>query len=147
MGSPLKEKNPPSARVASILELLPDAILRPILRLRRIILRTASNLPIGEVEETVRWGQVAYVTRKGIGSTIRIGAVKGSTERYAIYFHCQTNLIATFKKKYRGKFHFEGNRAILFNRAEKIHSKELVECISMALTYHRTTLLVMKPSK
>lgn len=55
---------------------------------------------------------------------------------YAIYFKCQTSLLATFKELYKNKFRYEGNRAILFDINDKIPARELRHCIEMALTYH-----------
>ncbi|EMJ37150.1 PF08818 domain protein, partial [Leptospira interrogans str. FPW1039] len=57
-------------------------------------------------------------------------------DKYALYFHCQTNLISTFKELFPKKFEFEGNRSIHLNVKDPIPNKELKVCISLALTYH-----------
>lgn len=70
------------------------------------------------------------------GSTIRIDAIPSSPGSYAMYFHCQTTLVETFRNKYGCKFEYEGDRALIFNESKEIPEKELTECILLALTYH-----------
>jgi hypothetical protein len=61
--------------------------------------------------------QRSYLTTdSGSGSMVRIDS-KGSGGQYAMYFHCQTDLVATFRLMYPYVFKFEGNRAITFNDA------------------------------
>lgn len=82
-------------------------------------------------------GQPSYLTSQSkSGSLIRIGQDKTKTDQYAMYFHCQTTLVDSFKEMYRGKFKFMGNRSIVFSMDDKIPINELSNCISMALTYH-----------
>ena len=91
---------------------------------------------VRELEETLKWGQPSYLTKKSkSGSTIRIGREKKTQGDYAIYFKCQTSLVDSFKKLYKNKFRYEGNRAILFNISDEIPVDELSHCIEMALTY------------
>ena len=68
---------------------------------------------------------------------------KSKSEQYALYFHCQTKLVETFKELYRDKFEFEGNRAIVFKENDEIPTDELKHCISLTLTYHRIKHLPM----
>ena len=106
--------------------------------LRAIVIKTAQSLQdIGELEETLKWGQLSFVTKKPkTGSTIRIDAVKQQPQFYAMYFHCQTNLVDTFRQMYPDDFNFEGNRALIFKLADKLPEKQLSHCIALALTYH-----------
>jgi len=92
---------------------------------------------VGEMEETLRWGQPSYLTtQSGSGSLIRIDQIKSQKRKYAMYFHCQTTLVDTFKEMYQGVFKFEGNRSIIFDEEDKVPVEELSHCIAMALTYH-----------
>jgi hypothetical protein len=94
---------------------------------------------VGPVEETLRWGQPSYLTaQSGSGSTIRIDRVRSRPGRYAMYFHCRTTLVETFKRRHPGTFRYEGNRAILFEAHEKVPVGVLSRCIALALTYHRS---------
>jgi hypothetical protein len=72
----------------------------------------------------------------GSGSTIRIDQVKDEPGRYAIYFHCQTNLVSTFRDIYPKEFQYGGNRCILLDVTQKFDENALRHCISLALTYH-----------
>jgi hypothetical protein len=67
---------------------------------------------------------------------VRIDA-KGSKGQYAMYFHCQTDLVETFRDRYSDRFKFEKNRAIIFEDGAAVPAEELRHCISLALTYHR----------
>lgn len=127
-----------SAAVAAVFDAWPDAPRRRLLRLRRLILDTASETEgVGRVEETLKWGQPSYLTPEtGSGSTIRIDRA-GGDGGYAIYFHCQTDLVETFRRLYPGRFAFEGNRALRFRDGDALPETELKHCISLALTYHR----------
>ena len=115
-----------------------------LLALRELIFRTAAETPgVGEIEETLKWGEPAYVTAASkSGSTIRIGWKKPQARQYAIYFNCQTTLVDTFRTLFPGEFRFEGNRAIVFDvadpQAEAVPADSLALCIAAALTYHRS---------
>lgn len=54
----------------------------------------------------------------------------------ALYVHCQTTLVATFRKTFGATFRYEGNRALIFDAAEPLPAPELAACIALALTYH-----------
>ena len=114
----------------------PKEIQEKILYLRSLIIETASEIEsISEIEETLKWGELSYIAKNG--STIRIDwkPAKDSNQ-YAMYFHCKTSLVSTFKTVYGNLFKYEKNRAILFDKQDKIPVNELKECIEMALKYH-----------
>ena len=108
-----------------------------MLALRRLILDTAKATEgVGTVEETLKWGQPSYLTAQTkSGSTIRIDQVKPAADQYAVYFHCRTNLVETFRELYP-KLRFEGNRAILLDARERLPEAALRHCVALALTYH-----------
>jgi len=109
-----------------------------LLEVRRLILGTAANTAgVGAVEETLKWGQPSYLTLLSkSGSTIRIDRVKNGAADYAMYFHCQTTLVDSFRLMFRDTFKYEGNRAIVFNEDDAVPVDALRQCIAMALTYH-----------
>ena len=103
--------------------------------LRRLILDTAAATPgVGVVEEALKWGQPSFLT--STGSTIRIDARKGEPGRYALYVHCQTDLLATFREIYGDRLAYEGKRALLFDAAEPLDKEAVSHCVALALTYH-----------
>jgi len=85
----------------------------------------------------MKWGQVSYLTSESkSGSTIRIDAVKSAPDQYALYFHCQTNLVETFRERYPDIWKYGGNRSILLNVNDDVDEAALGHCIALALTYH-----------
>jgi len=132
--------------VAAIFAGYPADLRRQLLVLRELILDTAAATEgVGELEETLRWGEPSYLTtQSGSGSMVRINA-RGSQRKYAMYFHCQTNLIETFRDRYPEKFTFEKNRAIVFADGDAVPIDELRHCIALALTYHRDRRACAKP--
>ena len=125
-------------KVAAAFQANSKEIRSKLMWLRRLIFETASATEgVGEIEETLKWGQPSYLTpRTKSGSTIRIGAVCSDRPRYAMYFHCRTDLIATFREIYPEKFRYEGNRGIVFGSDDSVDEAALRHCISLALTYH-----------
>jgi Domain of unknown function (DU1801) len=140
MPSPLKASKPsaPSDRaVANILDGYPRPIGTKLQALRKLILDTARTTDgVGALEETLKWGQVSYLTSEtGSGSTIRIDRVKSEANQVAVYFHCQTNLVETFRELYP-ELSYSGNRAILLDAGAPLPKAELGHCVALALTYH-----------
>jgi Domain of unknown function (DU1801) len=124
-------------RVDGIFNAYPAPVKAKLLALRRLIFETAkATKGVGALEETLKWGQPSYLTPETrSGSTIRIDQVKSAAGQYAVYFHCQTNLVETFRELYPG-LRFNGNRAILLDAKEKLPEAELRHCVALALTYH-----------
>jgi Domain of unknown function (DU1801) len=122
----------------SVLRFYSAPVRSRLAALRRLILETAKTTEgVGAIEETLKWGQPSFATSQTrSGSPIRIDAVKSNPKRYAMYFHCQTNLVASFRQLYPKEFAYEGNRAILFDVDKSVPEKPLRHCIALALTYH-----------
>ncbi len=112
----------------------PAAVRDKLWHLRSLIIETAREDPsINELEETLKWGEPSYLSKKG--STVRINWKSSNPDQYAIYFKCTSKLVPTFKKVYGDLFTYEKNRAILFSLVDKIPEAELKECIGLALNY------------
>jgi Domain of unknown function (DU1801) len=126
------------AGVQAVFDSYPPALRKQLLVLRQLILHTAASTQgVGEIEETLKWGEPAYVTTQTkSGSTVRLDCKKDQA-RYAIYFNCNTTLVDTFRSMFPHTFEFEGNRALVFALKDALPTKELAFCIAMALTYHR----------
>jgi len=128
--------------VEKIFNNYPDNIRTKMLHLRQLVLDTAAEMEnVKKIEETLKWGEPGYITKTG--STIRMDWKKSKPDQYALYFHCKTKLVDTFKELYKNRFKFEGNRAIVFNINDKIPSNELKHCISLSLNYHNIKHLPM----
>lgn len=129
-----------SAAVAAVFNAYPERMRKRLLFLRELIFDTAAETDgVGELQETLKWGEPAYVTAKSrSGSTIRIDRKKADETQYALYFHCQTNLVDSFRALFPNEFAYEGNRSIVFHENDAVPVKELRFCIATALTYHRS---------
>jgi hypothetical protein len=128
-----------NSAVALIFDAYPSPIRSKLLALRALLFATAANTAgVGEIEETLKWGEPAYLTTQSrSGSTIRIDAKKSTATQYAIFFNCKTDLIETFRTLFPDEFQFEGNRAIVFDVNVDPPMDALKICITAALTYHR----------
>jgi hypothetical protein len=118
------------AAVKAAFAACPGPVKSKLLGLRRLIFDTAAATEgVGALEEILKWGQPSYLTAESkSGSTIRIDQVKAEAGQYAVYFHCQTDLVETFR--------YAGNRAILLDAGEKVPEAALRHCVALALTYH-----------
>lgn len=127
-----------NSEVAAVFDSYPEKIKSKLLFLRKLIYDTAESIEsVGEIEETLKWGEPSYLTPKSkSGSTIRIAWKESQKEQYSIFFKCTANLVPAFKEKFPQKFNFGGNRSIDFNINDNIPVKELKQCIALALTYH-----------
>jgi Domain of unknown function (DU1801) len=127
------------AAVANAFAAYPSGMRRKLLVLRELIFDTAAGIDgVGEIDEALRWGEPAYLTsQSGSGSTIRVGWKKSSPSQYAMYFHCQTTLVQTFRTLFPRDFRYEGNRAIVFGEADVVPVGALSFCVAAALTHHR----------
>lgn len=115
----------------------PPGIRAKLYLLRELIFTTASSIAaVGELSETLKWGEPAYLTEQSrSGSTIRIGWKPARPTRYAMYFHCRTSLVDTFRTLFP-ELAFEGNRAVLFEESRELPVDAVAQCIELALTYH-----------
>jgi hypothetical protein len=128
-----------NAAVARTFAAYPPDLRRRLLVLRRLILDTAAATPgVGKIEETLKWGEPAYLTSASkSGSTLRLGPVKSSPSQYALYFNCKTTLVDTFRTLFPVELRYEGNRAIVLEAGRAPPLDALSLCIQAALTYHR----------
>ena len=123
-------------KVKDVFDNYPQTAKKQLLRLRELVLRTASEIDgLEKLEETLKWGEPSYLTK--YGSTVRMDWKEKNPKQYALYFKCTSSLVQTFKTVYKDKFMFEGKRAIIFQLNNKIPETELKHCISLALTYHK----------
>ena len=124
------------ADVASMYDHYPEKVRRRLLQLRRLVLDVAENTEeVGEIDEELKWGQPSFLTNQTkSGSIVRVDQVKAVRGRVAMYFHCQTCLVDTFREMYPN-LKYEGNRAILFDEKDEIPEIQLRHCVYLALTY------------
>ncbi len=111
-----------NSRVAEIFLGYPKEVRSKLLFLRKLIFdTTAATEGVGELEETLRWGEPTYLTTaSGTGSLVRM--------------------------IYPNIFTFEGKRAITFQERDVVPVEELRHCIALALAYHRDKRGIRKKS-
>ncbi|MDP5218307.1 DUF1801 domain-containing protein [Ruegeria sp. 2205SS24-7] len=122
-----------SPKVEDAFAAFPPSAQDGLLRLRDLIFDTAAQLPEpATLSEELKWGQPAYLTRKG--TTIRLGVPKQA--QFGLFVHCQTRLISEFSQTFPGTDRIEGTRAVLFDEVGEISPERHGWLIARALTYH-----------
>jgi hypothetical protein len=126
--------------VRGVFDAYPEPVRTALLDLRALILDTAAATPgVGAITEALRWKQPAYLTAEtGAGTTIRIDALKGTADGYALYVNCKTTLVESYRHLYPD-LRFEGRRALILSAKAPPPTEALRHCIALALTYHRKT--------
>ncbi|MDR2332311.1 MAG: DUF1801 domain-containing protein [Burkholderiaceae bacterium] len=117
----------------------PAHVREKILSLRDLIFKVASTMDgVGEIQETLKWGEPAYVTAQTkSGSTIRMDWKRRHPEQFALYFNCTTNLVETFRTLFKDELTTEGNRALVFKISDELPMDTLALCIGASLVYHK----------
>ena len=105
-------------------------------RLRSLIVEAAASSDgVGEIAETLKWGQPSFAPKKPrIGSSVRLQ--NNDDGSMSLMFICNTNLVERFREIYADDLNFIGNREIKVQDADNIPENALKHCIAMALTYH-----------
>jgi len=111
----------------------PEHVRLRLEELRALILKLSSNL--GEVEESLKWGEPSYSVKTG--SPIRIDWKLKSPNNYYVFFNCQTKLIDTFRELHNDALKFQGNRAIVLHIDEPLPESVLSHCLELALRYQQ----------
>ena len=123
--------------IEAVFEAYPQPVKSRLLALRRLIFDTAKT-----TKASARWRKPSNGGSRAISRPrARAAAPSGSTSvkaeagGYAVYFHCQTDLVETFRERYP-ELRYGGNRSILLDAGEKLPEAALRHCIALALTYH-----------
>lgn len=116
----------------------PKHIRPKMVALRKLIYKVANSTEgVGEIEETLKWSEPAYLTKKPkSGTTIRIDWKERNPDKIGIYVNCNTTLVDSFRSMFEYELEFEGSRAILIPINEPLPKEQLMICIQMALRYH-----------
>ncbi|EGR1072196.1 DUF1801 domain-containing protein [Vibrio cholerae] len=101
--------------------------------IRSLIFEISESRELGEVKESLKWGEPSYSVING--STIRFDWKAKYPEQYFIFFNCKTKLVDTFRELYSDTLKFQGNRAIVLNINEALPIEQLSHCIEISLKY------------
>lgn len=113
----------------------PPSVRNKFNEIRGLIYETANENELSNIEETLKWGEPAFLAKGG--STVRINWKESSSDFIHIYFNCNTTLVETFREVFFDVFEFEGNRAIRLNMYVSWPVDELKQCFDVALRYHK----------
>ena len=103
--------------------------------LRNLVFEIVSELDLGEVDETLKWGEPSYSVKTG--SPLRMDWKLNSPNNYYLFFNCQTKLVDTFMELYGEELVFQGNRAIVLSLSKPIPETAIKSCLELALTYQQ----------
>ena len=136
MGTPKRSSPPPE--VAEVFEQYPARARKRLLEIRRLVLSAASgHTVVGQLTETLKWGEPAYLTEQSrTGSTLRLGWKASAPDEVVMYFNCQTSIVDTIRTRFP-ELRTGGNRSVHFDIDAPLPTNEVVQCIEMALLYHR----------
>ena len=128
---------PMPTNVAEVLAQYPENVQARIRWLRDLIYDFAAETEgVGPLEETLKWGQISYLTpHTKSGTTIRIDAVKDGSDSLGMFVHCQTMLVDTYRALYGDLFTYEGTRCLHVDPEPPLDA--LRHCVALALTYHQ----------
>lgn len=130
-----------NSEVIKKIDSYPEEAKAKLLSIRKIILGVAQKEGLGEVMESLKWGEASYSVKSG--SPIRIDWKQVQSSTVSIYFNCNTTLVDTFREIYGNVFTFSGNREIILPLPDELPVRELEHCVSIALRYHKVKHLPM----
>lgn len=124
--------------VKEVFDSYPDHIRLKMNALRELIYEVArSTQGVGDIEETLKWSEPAFLTKKPkSGTTVRMDWKSRSPNQIGIYVNCKTSLVESYRMMFNNELTFEGNRGILIPVEGPIPKKQLMICIQMALRYY-----------
>ncbi len=117
----------------------PSDIQHKLLSIHQLIIEVAENKQLGKPEQSLKWGEPSYLVKGG--SPIRLDRRSKTPEQYALFFSCNSKLVDTFREIYGDVLSFEGNRAIVFHKTDRVPKRALAHCIELAMTYHKVKSL------
>ena len=124
----------PTPTAQAAFDAMPEPARDTLLKIRTMIYRLAADLPVGRIEETLKWGQPSYATPDTKAATpIRLGVTKTGTP--AIFTHCQSSVMADFQSICGTGFTFDGNRALHLPADALPPLDNLAPLLRAALTY------------
>jgi hypothetical protein len=120
--------------VKALFDSYPPPVRAQLLGLRAIILAVAAEEDVGPVEETLKWGQPAYLCTSG--TTIRIDLDETHGGAVALYVNCKTTLVDEWRERFSDLM-FGGTRSLHLSADSDLDDIRLRMCIADALTYRR----------
>ncbi|WP_428034298.1 DUF1801 domain-containing protein [Amphritea sp.] len=111
----------------------PESARARLEEVRNLVFKVAAELELGDVEESLKWGEPSYSVKTG--SPLRMDWKLKSPNHYFLFFNCKTKLVDTFRELYGEVLEFQGNRAIVLSLSEPLPEGIIKHCLELALTY------------
>ncbi len=124
--------------VQQVFDSYPAGARKNLLKIRQLIFKcAAADDTIGELTETLKWGEPAYLTEEtGSGSTIRLGFKDKEPDTVAMYFNCQTTIVKDIQQRHGETIKCVNNRALLLPLDQPLPQQAISDCIKISLKYH-----------
>jgi len=122
-----------NSSIQSTFDAYPTHVMDKLVELRGLIFDIAKENALGDIEESLKWGQPSYHVNGG--SPIRIDWSSKRPNHVSIYFHCQTKLVDTFRELFSDALELHGNREISLQLDTPLPLNEIHQCLELALTY------------
>ncbi|EGQ9765821.1 DUF1801 domain-containing protein [Vibrio alginolyticus] len=113
----------------------PENVRLRLEELRNLVFQIASELELGEIDESLKWGEPSYSVKTG--SPLRMDWKLKSPNNYYLFFNCQTKLVDTFRELYGAELEFQGNRAIVLSLSKQLPETAIKSCLELALSYQQ----------
>ena len=97
---------------------------------------SGSNKPVISQAEKSAVKQTQLQPNNPAAWAALVQARYSAANQYALYFHCQTDLVETFRELYPSELTYGGNRSIVLNAEDELPEQALRHCVALALTYH-----------
>jgi len=104
-------------------------------KLRNILLEEAKLHHLGDIEESLKWGEPSFKSKHG--SPVRIHWRDKDPEIISIYVNCQSKLLDTYRQLYPDTFVYMGNRELQVQLAKPLAETALRHCFNIAMNYHK----------
>lgn len=121
--------------VLDIIESYPPEASSYLKQIRSLIFLVAEEQNLGEITETLKWGEPSYICKHG--STLRIDFKSKNPQTISLFFNCKTIIVETIREIFGDSFAYNGNRELILQLNEPLPEEKLKICISFALQYHK----------
>mgnify|MGYP000267365233 FL=1 len=119
------KRSEPGPEIEPVFGRYASGVREGLTRLRDLILDVAEEVDAGPLEETLKWGQPSYLTKRSkTGTPIRIDGDKNDEAAFALFVNCQTSLVEEWKDRFEHSC-YGGNRSVHSRRAEHLQRPEL----------------------
>jgi hypothetical protein len=125
------EKEAPPPEIAAVFDSLPPDIAYVLRAVRLDILNAAGTTAgVGQLIETLKWGEPAYLTEAPkTSTTLRLGRIGGQA---AVMVPCSTTIIEDARAIFGDVLELSGKRGLILGGDAQM----LAHVIHAALTYH-----------